>query len=156
MKEHDQAMDKKVFPTSRTFMVEPVLGIARGRYIHFQRRLLRKVAGKQAIAINIVNHKQGLNDLVNFVVNCHCKSVCFVDIANISKSFLFYLRVIYELQQAGISVYVVNDLSEPTAFRELNKQSYEELWELFKEEWQDYIETGMIRWKPYRRDSEQS
>jgi hypothetical protein len=149
IKEYDQAMDKKVFPMSTKIMVEPVLGIVRGRFIRFQRELLREVADKQAVAIKIVNHKQGLDDLVNFVVNSHCKSVCFVDIANISKGFLFYLRVIFELQQKGIAVFVVNDLSQPTAFRELNKHSYEELWELFQEEWQDYIETGMIRWKHY-------
>jgi hypothetical protein len=72
-------------------------------------------------------------------------------IANISKTFLFSLRFVHEVQMAGIAVYIVNDLEHPTSFLELNQEQYQQLWDTFRDDWKQ-IENGTSWWKSYYKE----
>jgi hypothetical protein len=76
-------------------------------------------------------------------------SICVLTTATFSKSFLFSLRLIYEVQMAGVEVYVVDDVVQPTAFRALEKEEYRSLWKEFREEWVQLEKIGATWWKPY-------
>jgi hypothetical protein len=130
-------------------MEKPILGIARGKSLTAQRNLLRKLADSHGLDMRIVNYNlHGTDDMIFYVIDHDYKSVCFLSTANISKTFLFSLRFIYDVQKAGIAIYVVDDLAEPFDFLELDKEQYHQLWETFREDWKD-IEMGAGWWKPY-------
>jgi hypothetical protein len=133
-------------------MYTPRLGIVRGKYIRFQRKILMSLANTNGIEMKIITYNQhGTDDLIFYVIDSHCQSVYFISVANISKTFLFSLRFIYEVQRSGISVFVANDLAQPTSFFELNKEQYQQQWEMYLDEWVRLEEMGANWWKPYYR-----
>lgn len=133
-------------------MKTPIIGIARGKHLKFQRNLLRKLADEQGLEMKIVDYNHhGTDDLIFYVIDRHFKSVCVLSQYIISKTFLFSLRFIYEVQLAGIAIYIVNDLAQPTGFIELSKEEYRELWNIFGDEWKDAL--GVDWWKPYYKNA---
>jgi hypothetical protein len=132
-------------------METPILGIARGKFLKFQRNLLRKLADAQGLDMKIANYNHhGTDELIFYVIGNHFKSICFLSSFIISKTFLISLRFIYEIQLAGIAIYVVNDLAQPSRFIELSREHYRELWGIFGRDWEDAL--GMSWWKPYYKN----
>jgi hypothetical protein len=133
-------------------MGKPILGVIRGKHANFQKKILIGIANTLSIDMKIVNYnKHGTDELIYFVVDSPYKSVCFLSVANISKTFLFSLRFVHEVQMAGIAIYIVNDLEQPTNFLELNKEQYQQLWEDFRDDWKR-IEIGTSWWKSYYKE----
>jgi hypothetical protein len=147
----NQIETEKPKPLNPKQMEKPILGIARGKFLKFQRNMLRKLADANGVEMKIVDYNHhGTDDLIFYVIDHHYKSVCVLSTHNISKTFLFSLRFIYEVQLAGIAIYTVNDLAEPAGFTELSKEQYRQLWEKFGGDWK--VALGVSWWKPYYKN----
>jgi len=137
---------------AKSQMEKPILGIVRGRFINNQKKILKELANANRLEMKIITfNKQSTDMLIYYVIDSHCKSVYFLTTDNISKNFLFSLRFIYEVQLAGIAIYIVNDWVQPAYFYKLDKEQYRQLWKKYLEDWKKLYETGASWWKPYYR-----
>ena len=126
-------------------MKAPTLGVLRGRFIQKQKKLLLSLSESLGLEMKIVKlDKIGTDELIKKVVNSGCKSVCFVNIAKISRNFLFLVRFVHEVQAAGISIYVTNNHEPATGFVELDEQEYSDLWDEYKADWDALIEMNAM------------
>ena len=128
----------------------PILGIARGKFLDFQHETLKAVAQSNGFEMTIVDYINGTDNLIFYVIESQCKSVCFLHPGIISKTFLFMLRVIHDIHIAGIDIYVVVDLGDSSAFKRLDKTVYSQLWDDFRGEWEVLHATGASWWKIYK------
>jgi hypothetical protein len=123
----------------------PVLGVLRGRFLKRQRKLLQSLAVSNGLEMEIVElDEMGTDELIRSVAESGCQSVCFVNIANISRTFLFSLKFIYEVHKAGIDIFCVDTFAETPGFYQLDKEQYLALWNEFEADWDDIMQWNAI------------